>query len=426
LKVLLVSANTETINMPVLPLGLGYVAAATQNAGYNVKLLNLLDQKDSLSFLKRTVHDFRPDVIGISVRNIDDQNMERPRFLLAPVKNIISECQKHSNAIIVLGGAGYSIFPQAALDYLDADLGIQGEGELAFLELLNVLSKKKEPFGIPGVYFPGQRIHCKPKRIKRLADHPLPLPNQHIWANSTEYDEKIWLPIQTRRGCPMNCSYCSTFLIEGRTIRKYPPEKVVAMVSHYVDANFDHFFFVDNTFNLPSSYAKSLCMHLADAELNNTWRCILYPWKVDEELVKWMARAGCKEVAFGFESGCEQILRTMKKQFNPQEVRRISHILKDYGIRQMGFLLLGGPGETKETVKESLFFADSLNIETVKVTVGIRIYPHTELAATAVQQGLISADDDLLFPRFYLDRKLEKWLPKTVKSWIADRPNWTS
>ena len=426
MKVLLVSATTETINMPVLPLGLGYVAAATQIAGHDIKLLTLLDQKDSLLLLKRTVHDFCPDVIGVSVRNIDDQNMERPRFLLAPVKNIISECRKHSNAIIVLGGSGYSIFPQEALDYLGADMGIQGEGEQAFLELLNVLNEKKEPFGIPGVYFPGQRIHYKPKRIKRLADQPVPFPNQNIWTHFAEQNEKIWLPVQTRRGCPMNCSYCSTFLIEGRTIRKYPPEKVVAMISQYVDADFKHFFFVDNTFNLPSSYAKSLCIQLADADLDITWRCILYPWKVDESLVKWMARAGCREVALGFESGCEQILRTMKKQFNLQEVRRISHILKDYGIRQMGFLLLGGPGETKTSVKESLFFADSLKIESIKVTVGIRIYPHTALAATAVKQGLISADDDLLFPKFYLDRKLEKWLPETVKSWLADRPNWVS
>jgi radical SAM superfamily enzyme YgiQ (UPF0313 family) len=400
--------------MPVLPLGLGYVAAATQIAGYDIKVFNLLDQKDSLSLLKRTIHDSHPDVIGISVRNIDDQNMERPRFLLDPVKNIVFECRKISNATIVLGGAGYSIFPQAALDYLNADMGIQGEGEVAFLKLLNMLNEKKEPFGIPGLYFPRQRIHFKPKRIKRLADNPLPLPNLHRWTNSAPDDANIWLPVQSRRGCPMNCSYCSTALIEGHTIRKYPPEKVVEMISHYVDSGFDHFFFVDNTFNLPSSYAKSLCVHLAGADLNITWRCILYPWKVDEELV------------LGCESGCEQILRTMNKQFNLEEVRRISQILKDFGIRQMGFLLLGGPGETKESVKESLFFIDSLGLETVKVTVGIRIYPHTALASTALRQGLISADDDLLYPRFYLDKKLEKWLPKTAKSWLADRPNWVS
>jgi radical SAM superfamily enzyme YgiQ (UPF0313 family) len=352
--------------------------------------------------------------------------MERPRFLLDPVKNIISECRNHSNATIVLGGAGYSIFPQAALDYLGADMGIQGEGETAFLELLNMLNEKKEPIGIPGLYFAGQQIRYKPKRIKRLADNPLPLPNIHFWTNFTLDDGRLWLPVQSRRGCPMNCSYCSTALIEGSNIRMYPPEKIVDMVSQYSDLGFDHFFFVDNTFNLPSLYAKSLCVQLAKADLDITWRCILYPWKVDEDLVKWMAKAGCKEVALGCESGCEHILRTMNKRFNLQEVRRISQTLKDYGIRQTGFLLLGGPGETKESVKESLLFVDSMDIETVKITVGIRIYPHTALARIAVRQGLISADDDLLYPRFYLDKKLEKWLPETAKSWLADRPNWIS
>ena len=92
----------------------------------------------------------------------------------------------------------------------------------------------------------------------------------------------------------------------------------------------------------------------------------------------------------------------------------------------MDFLLLGGPGETKDSVKESLFFMESLNLDMVKVTVGIRIYPYTALAGTAVRQGLISADDDLLYPMFYLDRKLEKWLPKTVRSLLDDRPNWIS
>ena len=426
MKILFVSANTETINMPVLPLGLGCVASATRTAGHDITLLNLLDQNNSLSLLKSTVHEFCPDVIGISVRNIDDQNMERPRFLLGSVKTIISQCRKISNAIIVLGGAGYSIFPQAALEYLNADMGIQGEGEVAFLELLNRLNVKKEPLGIPGLYLPGRQTHYTPKRIKRLADHPLPLSNIHDWTHSAPEDENIWLPVQTRRGCAMNCSYCSTALIEGRTIRRYPPEKVIEMITQYVDDGFDRFFFVDNTFNLPPSYAKSLCAQLVGADLNIIWRCILYPWKVDEALVKRMARAGCTEVALGCESGCEQILRAMNKQFNLQEVRRISQILKDHGIRQTGFLLLGGPGETKASVKESLIFADSLNLETVKVTVGIRIYPHTALAETAVRQGFISVKDNLLYPTFYLDRKLEKWLPDIVKSWIADRQNWVS
>ena len=189
---------------------------------------------------------------------------------------------------------------------------------------------------------------------------------------------------------------------------------------------FDRFFFVDNTFNLPVSYATELCQQLAAAELDITWRCILYPWKVDEQLVRLMVKAGCREVSLGFESGCEPVLQAMNKQFNSQDVRRISQILGDHGIHRMGFLLLGGPGETKYSVEESLQFADSLDLEVVKVTTGIRIYPHTALANIAIAEGVVSEDDDLLKPRFYLARGLEEWLPETVKSWLAKKPNWVT
>ena len=129
MKVLLISANTEQINMPVLPLGLAYVAAAADNQGHTVKMLNLMMQTDTLKALHETIVEFNPEIIGISVRNIDDQNMENQRFLLEAVKGVVITCRKYSDATIVLGGAGYSIFPQATLDFLEADIGIQGEGE---------------------------------------------------------------------------------------------------------------------------------------------------------------------------------------------------------------------------------------------------------------------------------------------------------
>src|SRR5210317_915344 len=139
MRVLLISANTEQINMPVLPLGLACVAAAIDGHGHRVKMLNLMMQTDTQKALYGTIADFNPEIIGISVRNIDDQNMENPRFLLKAVKDVVANCRKYSDATIVLGGAGYSIFPQATLDFLKADIGIQGEGESAFLTLLKRL-----------------------------------------------------------------------------------------------------------------------------------------------------------------------------------------------------------------------------------------------------------------------------------------------
>jgi radical SAM superfamily enzyme YgiQ (UPF0313 family) len=421
MKVLLISANTETINMPVLPVGLACVAASVQRAGHDVKLVNLMAKEQGRTLLTEALREFQPEVIGISVRNIDDQVMQDPRFLLDPVKEIVAHCRSLSSAPIILGGAGYSIFPQSALAYLGADVGIQGEGEAALPMLLARLAGQMDLSGIPGLVLASPSIQEKASPIKSMDDFPLPRPNAFPELFPTLGDQSLWLPLQTRRGCPMQCSYCSTATIEGRILRKRSPEIVVEALARYVDAGFDHFFFVDNTFNIPLSYAKALCDHIAAAALPIQWRAIVYPWKIDEELVEKMAKAGCVEVSFGFESGSKAILRSMNKRFQPEEVRRISGMLKKYGISRMGFLLLGGPGETRNTVEESLSFADSLALESMKVTTGIRIYPYTALAQIAVSENVILPHHNLLFPTFYLARGLEPWLDETVQKWMRER-----
>ncbi len=350
--------------------------------------------------------------------------MANPRFLLEPVKSMISFCKEHTDSPIVIGGAGYSIFPQSALEYLGADMGIQGEGEESFILLLESLQKKSDLSGIPSLYLPKKGLQNKRKFKTKLDDFSIPLPGVHLWSPSKLRNQKIWLPFQTRRGCPMNCSYCSTPLIEGKVIRKRKPENVVRMLSKYVKAGFDHFFFVDNVFNLPLSYAKSFCDRIIAKKLNISWRCILYPWKIDEELVKKMALAGCVEVSLGFESGSSKILQNMNKRYCPEEVRKISNILKKYKIRQMGFLLLGGPGENKKTVQDSLVYADSLGLESMKVTTGIRIYPHTSIAKQAIKEGIIKSNKNLFFPKFYISKDLRFWIQETVNEWKKDRPNW--
>jgi radical SAM superfamily enzyme YgiQ (UPF0313 family) len=119
------------------------------------------------------------------------------------------------------------------------------------------------------------------------------------------------------------------------------------------------------------------------------------------------------------------MLRSLNKQFNRQEVSAVSKMFAEAGIERMGFLLLGGPGETKDSVEESLSFADSLNLEALKITVGLRIYPQTPLARTALAEGVITAEDDLLFPRFYVRPELREWLSERVAAYKTSRP-WAS
>ncbi len=419
MKVLLISANTEQINMTALPLGLACVAAATRKAGHEVECLDLQFERDHRSAVDSAIAEFRPQAIGISIRNIDDQNMDNPRFLLDQAREVVLWCKSRTSVPLILGGAGYSIFPEAALSYLGADMGIRGDGEAAFPALLDRLSRGADASDLPGVFIAG-RPAAFPPVFERDLDC-FPLPDAGFWSSVNPKDPELWVPVQSRRGCSFGCSYCSTAAVQGQTRRSRAPKRVAGAIGSLCERGFSRFYFIDNTFNVPQPYALALCRELTALHRDFVWRCILYPHDVDENLIAAMAEAGCVEVALGFESAAPHILRWMNKRFQPQEVTVLSNMLRDHGIRRMGFLLLGGPGETAESVKESLAFAQQLELDLLRVTVGIRIYPGTPLAARAREEGILQPDDDLLVPRFYLapglDRRL---LPPNFSGPAAD------
>ncbi len=420
MRVLLISGNREAFGvMTPLPLGLACVAAATAKAGFEVRFLDLLSTPDGKSATQDAIRTLQPDVIGVSVRNIDDQTMSTPRFLLEPLKEVVDLCRALSRAPIVLGGAGFSIFPESTLRYLGADMGIQGEGEMTFPALLSWLENGRHGPAPPGVYLAEKPQAHLPMAITTELDS-LPLPRPVEWLNFPIPSE--WrIPMQTRRGCSQDCAYCSTSTIEGRQLRWRSVTSVVNWLTSLRERGFREFHFVDNTFNIPLAYAKELCRRIVDARLDIDWWGQVYPKSalMDAELANLMARAGCTQVNLGFESGSEPVLRLLNKHFKPAEVADISAIFAAAGVKRNGFLMLGAPGETRETVEQSLAFANSLRLDFLKITVGIRIYPHTPLAARAVTEGIIRKDDDLLFPRFYCAPAVHDWLPERVASYSS-------
>jgi radical SAM superfamily enzyme YgiQ (UPF0313 family) len=134
-----------------------------------------------------------------------------------------------------------------------------------------------------------------------------------------------------------------------------------------------------------------------------------------------MAEAGCREVSIGSESCCDPILTSLNKRFSTADVREVVRRFAAAGITRFGFLMLGVPGETRATVAESLEVADTLGLSVLKITIGVRIYPHTPLARQAVAEGVVAADDDLLQPRFYMAREVEGWVEEAVRarSWAT-------
>jgi radical SAM superfamily enzyme YgiQ (UPF0313 family) len=367
-----------------------------------------MGESDPQATLRREIDHIQPDAIGVSVRNIDDQEMARPTFLLDKVRPLIAACRVASEAPVVLGGAGFTLFPEAVLRYLGADFGICGEGEEAFPALLERLERGEDPRGLPGLFAPGHRPAERRATVASL--DTLPEPGPRLWARSDLAQPDVWVPVQTRRGCPFRCSYCSTPQIEGSLLRCRSPRLVAKQLAGMAAAGARRIQFVDNIFNIPHSYALELCRRIAELDAGLDWQCIVYPHQLDAELAAAMAAAGCRAVSLGFESGDDGMLRAYGKHFDAAEVRRIAELLARHGIRRFGFLLLGGPGETRASVTASLDFAQSLGLDLLKVTVGVRIYPGTELARIALDERAVAAADDLLHPRFYVAPDLEAWL----------------
>jgi radical SAM superfamily enzyme YgiQ (UPF0313 family) len=173
---------------------------------------------------------------------------------------------------------------------------------------------------------------------------------------------------------------------------------------------------VDNTLNLPPGYALDLCRRVARLRLPISWRCIVYPHLLSQELADSMVEAGCTEVSIGFESGSDRMLRAINKHFATGDIREATARLRAAGMRCLGFLLLGLPGETRDSVTESLDLAEDLSLDSLKITLGARIFPGTPLARIAADEGVVSADDDLLQPSFYMAPAVSGWVDEAVAS----------
>ena len=394
MRVLLISSNTERINMVTLPLGLDLVAGATRRAGHEVAVVDALREPDPVLAIERSIASFHPDVIGVSIRNVDNQDRKAPRFLLEQVRPLIAACRAASHAPIVLGGAGFSIFPDAVLRYLDADLGVRGDGEAVFPELIRRIEAGEDPSSTPGVHVAGRTDAPEPSFSEELSG--MPQWDELLETVADPATPDLWVPVQSRRGCPNDCSYCSTAQIQGRRIRMRPASEVADHVARLAATGYRRAYFVDNSFNIPEPYALELCRALRWRGPGLEWRCIVYPQHLGEALAA-----------------------AMDKRSTPRDVREVSDRLASHGIRRIGFLLLGGPGETRETVEESLAFASSLHLDTLRITVGMRIYPATPLARRAIEEGIVRPDNDLLLPAFYLAPGLEPWIHERIRGLAA-------
>jgi radical SAM superfamily enzyme YgiQ (UPF0313 family) len=428
MRILLISTN-RLRPPPPFPLGLAYIVANLERDAHEVKVLDLMFLDDFKGELEQAIRDFDPDLISLSIRNIDDENYRTPRFFLSESKEIVQICQMASSAKILLGGPGFSIFPESSLLYLNADMGIVGEGEKAFSELVGKMDRGEDYTSLPGlVTIRDNRIILnQPQLIESFDDLKMPertlLDAKRYWEEtgmilpqaSGIFPEAWTFPeaptIQDKRGCCMECIYCSQPLIEGKKIRIRSPQKVVDELEVIrKDVGKDKIQFVDSLFNYPIEHAESICQEIIRRRLDIQWSCGLNPAFVTRRLIGLMRKAGCTHVDVGNESGSDKMLKNLRKGFSVEDVKRCCLYLKEYDLSFACYLLLGGPGENKETVEESISLMEKLAPNIVNVAIGIRIYPGCEMAQIAQKEGYISPSTDLLTPTFYLSSQVKDWI----------------
>ncbi len=273
MRVLIISGSREIVHVIVPPIGEAYLASYLMSQGHDVKLLDLTLSNDFKGDVSKAINSFNPQVIGISIRNIDSTTYPGNLFFYLPVRNIIQYTKEiaEPQIPIILGGAGFSIFSEEILRDLNHDLGVFGEGELVFAEIIKRIERKEDPRKIErGTCFiddSGAYHQRPPWRVENLDDLPFParylLENGEYPLNPMNKNGGVWGNIQTKRGCPKNCIYCSYNYIEGQAVRYRSPEKIAEELDMMVN-NFGikNVFIVDSVLNLEREHLKETCQEI--------------------------------------------------------------------------------------------------------------------------------------------------------------------
>ena len=418
MKLLLISANRERSPYPVFPIGLAYLAPSLRSAGHDLQGLDLCFADDPMAAVGQALADFAPDAAIISIRNIDNVSWPGVRSYLAGVAEVVAACQ--GRVITIVGGSGFSIMPVELLAFLGADYGVAGEGEDVLPRLLAAIAAGDRSPSLPGVVLPG------------AADFPPPAPVTAIGTpDRTLFDVAAYhrlggmTNLQTKRGCPFTCTYCTYPLLEGAKVRTRPIAEIIAEIRSLVDDfGVSYLYFVDDIFNFPTDFATELCLAMAREKLGVNWSAFINPDFLPPSLLDAMLAAGCDALEFGTDSGAPAMLASLRKSFTVDTIRESSRLCRERGVDFAHYILFGGPGETPATVRESFLLMDELQPTAVIGMTGIRIFPGTDLHRQALAEGVVAPDDALLEPRFYLSPAVRDSLCDLVTAEALQRTNW--
>lgn len=407
MKVLMIAANRDKFPDPVFPLGASYVAQALVEAGHKVDIFDACFSENVLVDLRDSILEALPDLICISLRNVDNITFPIATNYLPYYKELITVCREHSYAPIVAGGSAFSIFPELYMEKMKPDYGIVGEGEVTIVELAEKLEQGLEP---------EDRL-IKSPRLNELSKSQFPLREGF---DSSSYNQLSGcVNIQTKRGCAFQCSYCSYPLLEGSDYRLRTINSVVDEIEYWnCEKGADFFFFVDSVFNFPDDYSVNICREIIRRGLKLSWTGFFAPHFLDSESLDIYLESGLNSIDFGTDAFSPLTLKGYNKFFTVDDVFKSCELCSSKKIGFNHSLIMGGPAESYATLKETIDNTKATGPTSVIGLVGVRLFPNTPLAAE------LNYREIGLEPLFYIAEEVKEGILDFIHEQTASNSNW--
>jgi radical SAM superfamily enzyme YgiQ (UPF0313 family) len=425
MKTSIISINRERIPDPLLPIGPAIVAASLRAEGHEVRILDLCHQEEPGSAIASHLKSWQPHLVGVSLRLLENNLMVGHRSYLEEAKWAVEQVKRVSSCPIVLGGVAYSLFPGEVLQFLDVPYGLAGEAENSVAALVRCIETGQPPSAVPGACSrAGRRVVVNGlARVHNFGG--LPSPAYDLVDCRKYVDENAALPIESKRGCDLACSFCPE-TVDREGARLKPATLTVDEIEQLTkQVGTRRLFFTDGVFHYPPEHAMALCGEMIRRQLDVRWLAGVNPVGLTRKTLEAMREAGCVGVALGLDAATDGMLKSYNKGFTQTDIVRTLADLRAADMPFAIYMLFGGPGETLESVRGSLGFLDAVAADnTVFISMGIRVYRGTALARTARQEGFIKPRQNMLLPAYYLSKSLDESLLDRLEEYCQTHPRW--
>ncbi len=391
---LIISTNQVVTPYPVYPLGAAYIVGALKDQGHQAHHFDMLAD-GGLAGLDGFLAGKKFHLVGVSIRNLDSVDSADPQGYLGDVIETVECVRKRLDTVVVLGGPAFSIMPADLMDLLQADYGVAGEGEGLLPWLASELAAGRRP---------EKKIFTSTPEKGGWRPSDLSSSTARYYTNHGGM-----LNVQTKRGCPYGCSYCSYPTIEGRKIRYRDPhevaDEVIRLQRH---SGAQYIFFTDSFFNDPDGKFLKVAEALIQKKNTLPWCAFFRPHKITTDELRLLKRAGLAAMELGTDAATDETLEGIQKKFRFDDVLQVHERIIKEDIPCAHFIMFGGPNENETTLHRGLKNIEKLNNSVVFSFIGIRILPGTGIFDRAVADAVIDIDEPLLAPKFYYSPEISR------------------